>query len=154
MTAAFERPPMRKDKETRFRVFCELLEQEGNIPALAARLRVTERTIQRYLVDLEGRSRRTTRYDEFMPQVLEHLQHYPRLLFTSTELARVLHIRYGNDLKYGDEYDGSALNATLRRMEREGLVRAVPGLRDDSDLLPITRWGLAGAGDTCWRTAM
>ncbi|MEV6033643.1 hypothetical protein AB0L65_20980 [Nonomuraea sp. NPDC052116] len=144
MTPAAKVPQMRKDKKIRFRAFCELLEQEDSIPALAARLRVTERTIQRYLVDLEGRSRRTIRYHEFMPQVLEHLQRYPRSLFTSTELARVLHIRYGNELKYGDEYDGSALNATLRRMESEGLVRAVPGLRDDSVLLPVTRWRLAG----------
>ncbi|WP_336214713.1 hypothetical protein [Nonomuraea sp. LPB2021202275-12-8] len=149
MTERTNLPKMTKPKQARFSAFCELLEQEGNISALAARLRVTERTIHRYLVDLEGGSRRTTRYEEFMPQVLEHLQRYPHSLFTSTELARVLDIRYGNHFKYGNGYDGTALTPTLRRMEREDLVRSVLGFRNDRDYsirLPVTRWRLAQAG--------
>jgi hypothetical protein len=137
---------MSQQKRARFDDFCELLEEERSIPALAARLRVTERTVHRYLVDLEGHPRRRDRYDELMPPVMAHLRRYPESEFTSTELARVLGITYGP----GGKYNGSALRPTLRRMEREGLVRSAPGLRNDRDYnvpLPVTRWRLAQASD-------
>ncbi|MEU6778632.1 hypothetical protein ABZ912_05470 [Nonomuraea angiospora] len=137
-------------KRARFATFCELLEQEETVAAIAARLEVDERTVLRYLRELEGRPRNVNRYDQYMPRVMAHLRRYPRSEFTSTELARVLDIRYGNNGRYGGKYDGSALASTLRRMEREGLVQAVHGLRDERNYtvhLPVTRWRLAQVGD-------
>ncbi|MEV1167427.1 hypothetical protein [Nonomuraea sp. NPDC049784] len=151
MTHTVDLKKMRVHKRARFRAFCELLEEGETVAAIAARLWTTERTVQRYLRELEGRPRNGNRYDEYMPQVMAHLQRYPRSEFTSTELARVLDIRYGNNNRYGGKYDGSALVPTLRRMEREGLILAVHGLRNDRDYsipLPVTRWRLAQAGDT------
>ncbi|MFI7706540.1 hypothetical protein [Nonomuraea sp. NPDC049480] len=139
---------MRSDKRQRFRAFRELVSQEATVPAIAARLKVSERTVLRYLRDLEG-PRRRSMYDDLMPRVLAHLQRFPSSEFTSTELARVLGVGYGNHEHEG-KYDGAALNPTLRRMEREGLVRSVPGIRADANYnvpLPCTRWRLAQAGD-------
>jgi hypothetical protein len=109
VTQALELPRMRKAKKAKFRAFCELWEQKETVPVIAARLRVTERTVERYRRDLEG-PRRIDYYAEWMPLVLEHLRRYPNSWFTDGELSRVLLNR------------DNVLRCTLQRMEREGLA--------------------------------
>ncbi|NRQ34475.1 hypothetical protein HII36_21840 [Nonomuraea sp. NN258] len=94
--------------------------------ALAERLGgVSERSVQRYLRDLEGRCRRTDHYEEWMPLILEHLRRYPRSRFTRCEPARVV---------MGDRF--VTLGSTLRRMEREELVTCTVEPRSDGFFSP------------------
>ncbi|MGR6915352.1 helix-turn-helix domain-containing protein [[Actinomadura] parvosata] len=113
MTSAVELPKMRKAKQIKFHAFRELWEAKENVPAIAQRLRVTERTVERYRRDLEG-PRRIDYYAEWMPLVLEHLRRYPDSWFTDGELSRVLLNR------------DNVLRCTLQRMERE---RALPSAK-------------------------
>ncbi|SDL75585.1 hypothetical protein SAMN05421874_128108 [Nonomuraea maritima] len=118
MTPAVDPKTMRVHKRSRFEQFCDLHAQGENPYAIAARLKVTDRTIWRYLRDLEG-PRSKYRYPQLMPRVLEHLKRYPDSEFTSGELARVLGVAYpGSDAGY----NGTKLKPTLRKMEEEGLI--------------------------------
>lgn len=132
-----------RPKQFRISALEEMLDQNESIGSMAARLHVTERTVQRYLVELGGRTRSRSRYDEFKPLIMEHLHRYPHEEFTSTELTRVLRVGYGTNR---GAHQGGVLNPTLRRLEQEGLVRSVLGIRTDREYsppLPATRWRLA-----------
>jgi hypothetical protein len=109
VTQTEETSKTRKAKQARFHAFRELWEQKETVPSIAKRLRVTERTVERYQRDLEG-PRRIDYYTEWMPLVLKHLRRYPSSWFTDGELSRVLLNR------------DNVLRCTLQRMEREGLA--------------------------------
>ncbi|TYB71155.1 hypothetical protein FXF51_01595 [Nonomuraea sp. PA05] len=113
-----------------------LLQREGisSPRRLAARLGVTERTVFRYLRDMEGRCRKLDHYDEWMPLILVHLCRYPRSQFTGFELARRV---------LGDH--SAVLASTLQRMEREKLVTCTVKPRNDgifSRHQPVYWWQL------------
>ncbi|MFI9553658.1 hypothetical protein [Nonomuraea endophytica] len=135
-----------RPKQSRLAAIKELIDQDETVAAMATRLHVTERTVHRYLVELEGRPRRQSRYDEFKPLIMEHLYRYPHSEFTSTELTRVLGVGYGTNR---GSRQGGLLDPTLRRLEREGLIRSVLGIRTDANYsppIPATRWRLAHPG--------
>ncbi|MEV0236801.1 hypothetical protein [Nonomuraea sp. NPDC050786] len=128
---------MRSDKWTRLIECLDLVNEDQNMEPreMAARLRVSERTVQRYLHAMNGGPRRPpTYYERVMPDVLAHLRRYPRSRFTTGELARVL---------LGDRT--VALEAALRRMEQAGLVTRTVEPRGDglfSPEQPVTWWQL------------
>jgi hypothetical protein len=108
---------------------------------------VSERTILRYLHDMNGGDRRPPAYyQRVMPDILAHLRRYPQSRFTTGELARVL---------LGDRTVN--LEATLRRMEQGGLVtRTVENRRDGlfAQDQPVTWWQLNDGAPrpavVCW----
>lgn len=100
---------MYKPKQAKVLICRELHAFGEPVPAIAARLKVSERSVHRYLRDLGG-PRRTLYYEERMPVALAHLRRFPHLWFTRFELERVCGFPY------------NALRGTLNRMEREGMV--------------------------------
>jgi DNA-binding MarR family transcriptional regulator len=125
---------MNRNKRSRFAIFCELWAANETVPAIAMRLKVSERTIVRYLRDLEGRTRKIDYYDKLRPLVLAHLGRYPTSWFTTVELGRVLG---RND---------ATLHSTLRRMEGAGLIvreHRLHNSRGDKVKAPIRWWRLA-----------
>ncbi|MGR6921234.1 hypothetical protein ACU635_43920 [[Actinomadura] parvosata] len=109
---------------------CRIILQREGIRSprnLADRLGVTERSVLRYLRELEGRCRKFDHYDEWMPLILAHLRRYPRSRFTRFELARVV---------LGHAAD---LTSTLRRMEREKLATRTVMPRNDGLFSPHQR---------------
>ncbi|GAB2918075.1 helix-turn-helix domain-containing protein [Nonomuraea fastidiosa] len=116
MTQTRGLPAMRSHKRARFEEFHALYQQGMDPYQIADRLHVSDRTIWRYLRDLEGRPRRKDRYPRLKPRIMRHLMCYPQSWFTCVELVRVL------NLDYYERGDGSSLKPTLRRMEKEGLI--------------------------------
>ncbi|TDD32194.1 hypothetical protein E1286_43875 [Nonomuraea terrae] len=102
-------------------------------------LRVTDRTVQRYLRELQGNvDRRVILYPEIKPLVLAHLRKYPHLRITGCMLARALQIPFRDRVE----------NALLS-LERDGLVRREIGTRKEGDLRPSMKlilWSLAEQG--------
>lgn len=118
MIPAVDPDTMSTAKRARFRQFCALIEEgEKNVPAIAFRMKVSERTIERYLHYLHG-PRKKDLYPELMPRIMEHLRRYPDSEFTSLELARVLDVTFPSS----DTYDGDKVLRTLEKMEAQGLI--------------------------------
>ncbi|MFG1709155.1 hypothetical protein ACFLIM_38785 [Nonomuraea sp. M3C6] len=107
------------------------------------RLGVHERTIQRYLRELEGDvDRRVILYPEVKPQVLEHLRRYPHLRTSAYMLARAVGLLL-------DETNYGRVESALKSLERDGLVRREIGTRKDGDYsssVKVTLWSLAEQG--------
>ncbi|MCF6467319.1 hypothetical protein FAF44_02680 [Nonomuraea sp. MG754425] len=109
------------------------LVQEGlSDEAIAQRLRLTVRTVQRHK-QAAGLTFRRCLYDEWAPRILAHLGRFPGTEFSSTDLARVL---------LGEP--SGRFSSALRRLEREGRTIAVAGIRDSgSPTVRTTRWRIA-----------
>jgi DNA-binding CsgD family transcriptional regulator len=127
---------VRSDKWSRITECLDLLKSENPPPReLAARIGVSERTVQRYLRDINGGPRRPpTHYERLMPRIVAHMRRFPQSRFTRCELARVL---------LGDRT--ANLEWTLRRMEQSGLVTSTVEPRNDglfSQQQPVTWWQL------------
>jgi DNA-binding CsgD family transcriptional regulator len=99
--------------------------------AIAVRLGMSIRTVERHK-HAAGLTSQTSMYDTWARPILAHLRAFPNSEFTGTDLARVL--RDNPRVRF---------TATLRRLEREGQVVAVPGVRDPSSpTIKVTRWRL------------
>lgn len=134
----------RKDPKRveRMRQTAELLDLGvRDAAAIGQRLGVHERTVHRYLRELNGgASRRVTIFPSVKPQVLEHFRKYPHLRISAYMLGRVLGWS-------ADSYV-PVLNA-LRSLEQDGLVRSEVGVRDDRDFtqkLKVILWSLTEEG--------
>ncbi|WP_440063894.1 hypothetical protein [Streptosporangium sp. OZ121] len=131
----------RAERLERLRELCFTQKRPIPVGAAARLLDVDERTAQRYAREIEGGiDRRTGRYNELYPLILAHLQKYPRSLFTSGEIARVINrvtVRWCHS---------STAATTLGRMEREGLVTSSSGVRSNlyyDTLQKVIYWRLA-----------
>ncbi|TMR90517.1 hypothetical protein [Nonomuraea basaltis] len=128
---------MRSDKWERLITCLDILQEKDNPSPreVATQIGVSERTVLRYLRDMNGGSRRPPAYYErVMPDILAHLRRYPQSRFTTGELARVL---------LGDRT--LHLDAALRRMEQAGLVTRTVEPRSDGLFAqdqPVTWWQL------------
>ncbi|QFY09577.1 hypothetical protein GBF35_25610 [Nonomuraea phyllanthi] len=98
---------------------------------------VHERTIQRYLRELEGDvDRRAIVYSSIKPRVMEHLRKYPHLRISAWQLTRVLQL---------PESSCKTVRNALRSLERDGLVRHEIGTRKEGDYrscMKLILWSL------------
>ncbi len=108
----------------RLQVFQQLREEGITKRAeLAHRLGVHPRTVYRYVRRVDGPANRRDVYDVLGPRVLAHLRKFPDARLSYIDVQKVL----------GEpESARSAIQHLMRRMARDGLVRAVREPRDES----------------------
>ncbi|TMR99576.1 helix-turn-helix domain-containing protein [Nonomuraea basaltis] len=100
-------------RQEREKLIAALYREQYPTYAIAAQVDISERTVHRYLLRIEGvETRKIDHYCDWMPHLLAHLSSYPDAWFTQTELSRAVLRRD----------DPRVLRKVLLRMEREGLI--------------------------------
>ncbi|MEU8195324.1 HTH domain-containing protein [Microbispora amethystogenes] len=90
---------------------------------LADKLGVHPRTVYRYVRMVDGPANRRNLYEVLGPRILAHLRNFPDARLSYLDVQKVL----------GEpDSSGSSLQDLLRRMARDGLLRAVREPRDES----------------------
>ncbi|MEV0149757.1 MULTISPECIES: hypothetical protein [unclassified Nonomuraea] len=112
-----------------------------DLALIGKHLGVCERTVQRYLRELEGDvDRRGIVYLEIKPQVLEHLRRYPHLRISAWMLARALRMMSYRPVQHA-----------LQSLELDGHVRHEIGTRKEGDYsraVKVILWSLAEQGQS------